>query len=150
MPSSRVLGFDGEQRRREVPRVVGLQVGGLVREVGIGRRVRLVEAVAGEVFHQLEDVHGLLLGMPLRHRAGDELAAHLRHDLGVLLAHGLAEQVRFAEREAREHVGDAHHLFLVGDDTVGLLQDRFEFGELVDDFSLPLLARDVVIDHAAA
>ncbi len=48
--------FDGQQRRGEVPRVVGLEVGRLVGEERVGRRVRLVEAVAGEVLHQLEDL----------------------------------------------------------------------------------------------
>ncbi len=51
-----VLRLDRQQRRREMPRVVRLQVRGLVREERVGRRVRLVEAVAGEVLHQLEDV----------------------------------------------------------------------------------------------
>ena len=45
--------------------------------------------------------------------------------------------------------GDAHDLFLVGDDAVGVRQDRRELRELVLDLGLPLLARDVVVDHPA-
>ena len=56
-----VLRFDRQQRRGEVPRVVRLEVRRLIREERVGRRVRLVEAVAGEVLHQLEDLGGLLL-----------------------------------------------------------------------------------------
>ena len=41
-----VLRFDRQQRRREVPRVVRLEIRGLVGEERVGRRVRLVEAVA--------------------------------------------------------------------------------------------------------
>ena len=56
----------------------------------------------------------------------DEALA-LRVHLGVdLLAHGAAQQVGFAERIAGQHLRDLHHLLLVDDDAVGLLQDRLE------------------------
>ena len=57
-----VLRLDREQRRHEVPRVVRLEIRRLVREQRVGRRVRLVEAVAGEELHQVEDLGRLLLG----------------------------------------------------------------------------------------
>ena len=41
--------------------VVRLQVRGDVGEIGVRRRVRLVEAVAGELLHQVEDLLDLLL-----------------------------------------------------------------------------------------
>ena len=56
-----VRRFDRQQRRHEVPRVVRLQIRRLVGDPGVGRRVRLVEAVAGEELHQVEDLRGLLL-----------------------------------------------------------------------------------------
>ena len=69
---------------------------------------------------------------------------------GSLLAHRLAQQVGFAEREAGDHVRDAHHLFLIRDDAVGVGQNRLELRQLVLHLGLALLARDVVVHHAAA
>ena len=46
--------------------------------------------------------------------------------------------------EASHLVGDGHHLFLIDDDPIGVLQDRFEFGHLVGDWDLALLAFDEV------
>ncbi len=63
-----VGGFDGQQRRREMARVVGLEVGGLIRELGVSGRMRLVEAVTGEVLDQIEDLRRLLLADPLAGR----------------------------------------------------------------------------------
>ena len=64
-----VLRFDRQQRRGEVPRIVRLEIRGLIREERVGRRVRLVEAVPGEVLHQLEDLGRLLLVDALGARA---------------------------------------------------------------------------------
>ena len=51
----------------------------------------------------------------------------LRVHLGLdLLAHGAAQQIGFAERIAGEILRDLHHLLLIDDDAVGLLQDRLE------------------------
>src|ERR1035437_5729756 len=112
--------------------------------------MRLVEAVPGEVLHQIEDVRRLLLLHAALFRAVDELGALLLHHLRALLPHRLAQDVGFAECEAGEHVRDAHHLFLISDDAVGLGQNRLELGQLVRDLDLPLLARDEVVHHAAA
>jgi hypothetical protein len=66
----------------------------------------------------------LALSMPRSTAPSHETVAlrvHLRLDL---LAHGAAQQVGFAERVAGQHLRDLHHLLLVDDDAVGLLQDR--------------------------
>ena len=55
-----VLRLDRQQRRGEVPRVVRLEIRGLIGQERVGRRMRLVEAVPGEVLHQVEDLRGLL------------------------------------------------------------------------------------------
>ncbi len=73
----------------------------------------------------------------------------LGHDLGILLAHGLAQHVRLPHREPGQDRGDAHDLFLVGDDAVGIGEDGRELRQLVLDLGLALLAGDVVVDHAA-
>ena len=49
---------EGHRRGEELDRVVRLQIGGLVGDQRIGGGVRLVEAVAGELLHQLEDLVG--------------------------------------------------------------------------------------------
>ncbi len=87
--------------------------------------------------------------MPLLLGALDELAALLGHDLRVLLAHGLSEDVSLAQREAAEFPCDTHHLFLVRNDAVGLAQDRLELRQFVLDLDLPALAGDEIIHHAA-
>ena len=141
--------FDRQQRGGEVPRVVRLQVRRLVGEKRVGGRVRLVEAVAGEELHQLEDLAGLLLADALGERAGHEGLALLGHDLGILLAHRLAQHVGLPQREAGEHRRHPHDLFLVGDDAVGVGEDRLERGELVLHQAAAGLAIDVVVHHAA-
>ena len=108
--------------------MVGLQIGGLVSDDAISGGVRFVEAIAGELGHQLEDIIGLrrfdALGLGARHEAL-LLGIHLRLDL---LAHGAAQQIGLAQRVAREDLGDLHHLLLIDDDAVGLLEDRLEPG----------------------
>ena len=73
----------------------------------------------------------------------------LGHDLGLLLAHRAAEQVRFAQRVARHHVGDLHDLLLVDDDPVGFFQQRLDLGQEVAHGLAAVLAVDEVWNHAA-
>ena len=73
---------------------------------------------------------GTLLGSA----AGDEFGALRRHFLFFLFAHGAAQNVGLAEREACQAVGDLHHLFLVEDDAVGLFKNVLELREFVGDF----------------
>src|SRR5438128_1238356 len=74
-----VLRFDREERRGEMPRVVRLQIGGLIREQGIGGRMRLIEAVAGKVFDELEYLCRLFFVDAFGPGAVDEGCALLRH-----------------------------------------------------------------------
>src|SRR6185437_630749 len=112
--------------------------------------VRLVETVAGELLHQIEDVGGLLLRDALLGRSFDEDGALFRHLLGLLFAHRAPQQVGAAERVAREHLRDLHHLLLVEDDAVGRLQHLLQTRVQVVDgaIDLAVLAVDEVIDHA--
>ena len=145
MPSEeRELGV--EHGRHEGHRVVGLQVGGLVGQVGVGDAVALVEAVAGEGLDLVPEVRRLLRRHASAGGAVDELRLHLGHDVGLLLAHGLAQRVRVGHAEARHRHGDQHHLLLVDDDAVGLLQDRLHLGREIAEL-LALLALDVLVDQ---
>ena len=126
-----LVGIADIERHRggqELDRIVGLEIGGLVGDERIGGGVRFVEAIAGELGHQLENIIGLrrldALGLGARHEAL-LLRIHLRLDL---LAHGAAQEIGFAQRIARQDLGDLHHLLLIDDDAVGLLEDRLEQG----------------------
>ena len=47
---------------------MGLEIGRHVGDQGVGRRVALVEAVAGELFDHAEQLAGLVLRQPLLRR----------------------------------------------------------------------------------
>ena len=82
----------------------------------------LVEAVVGELVEQVPHLLGLGLADPVRLRPLQEqglLRVHLRLDL---LAHRPAQEVGAAEAEARQLAGDLHHLLLVDDDALGLVE----------------------------
>ena len=88
----------------------------------------LVEAVIGELRHQLEHLDGLRLRDAPRRGPRHErlaLAVHLGADL---LAHRPAQQVCTAKAVAAHGLGDLHHLLLVDHDAIGLGQDRLQFG----------------------
>src|SRR3569623_3303577 len=144
-----VVGVAAHQTRHELVRVVVLEPRGLVRHPAAGRRVRAGEAVAGELLDELED-----LGRPLDVdlellRAGEERLLLLRHLLGLLLAHRATEQVCAAERVAAQHLRDLHHLFLIDDDAVRVLEHRLEPRVHVVGRLSAVLDVDVLIDHAA-
>ncbi len=97
----RVSGHRRQQRRHELHRIMSLQIRRLIRQYGVGRRVRLVEAVSGELLHQVEDLFDLLLRELPFQRALHEALALLRHLLSVLLPHRAPQQVGFTERISR-------------------------------------------------
>ncbi|MPM27380.1 hypothetical protein SDC9_73890 [bioreactor metagenome] len=122
-------------------RVVGLEVGGPVRDQPVRRGVGLVEGVVGE---RQQDVPQRL------HRLGG--VAALQHavleglELGVqflllLLAHRPPEHVGATQGVAGQLLGDGHHLLLVDDQAVRLAEDvRQRLGQLGVDRLHRLLA----------
>ena len=121
-----IADVERHRRGQELDRVIGLEIGGLIGDQRVGRGVGFVEAVAGELGHELEDVLGAAAVDAVGDGALDEARFLLRHLLLDLLAHGAAQQIGLAEREAGQDLRDLHHLLLVDDDAVGLLQDRLD------------------------
>ena len=74
-----------------------LEISGLECEKRIRSGVRLVEAVSGKLLHQVEDFYDLLLREASLDRAFYETVALLGHFLRILLAHGAAQKISFAE-----------------------------------------------------
>ena len=126
-----------------------LQICGDVGEIGVGGRVRFVEAVAGELGHQLEEFFGLLCVEALLFRAAGEALALLVHLLHFLFAHGAAEEVGFAQRVSGDEICYLHHLFLIDDYAVGFGEDLGEDREFVADFLAAVFAVDEIVNHAA-
>ena len=131
-----------QQRGHELRGVVRLEPRRLVGEHGVRDRVRLVEPVAAEGLDLRGDVLDRAAVVSQCHRALHEAAELVLDQLFVFLAHRLAQHVGFGEREAREHVRDAHHLLLVGDDPVGRLEDLLQGGVGVADRLATQLAVD--------
>ena len=141
-----VVDVHGHRGGQELDRIIGLHVGRLVGDHGIGGGVGLVEAVAGELGHLIEDVGGLGRGHPARRGAVDEGLALLGHFRLDLLAHGAAQKVGVAEGEAGQFLGDLHDLFLVDHDAEGFLEDAFQGRVQIVRFLLAALAFDVTGD----
>ena len=142
-----VVHDEREVRGHERGRMVRLEVRGLVRDERVRGGVRLVEAVARELLHEVEELRRLRLGDAVLHRALDEDAAMLGHLLGLLLAHRAAQEVGAAQRVAADLLGDLHHLFLVHHHAVRRRQDRLQARIHVRGALAPRLARDEVGDE---
>ena len=142
-------GNRGQQRRHELHRILRLQVRRLIGEQRIRCRVRLVETVARELLHQVEDLLNLL-GMKVAFSgAAHKARALLGHGFGILLAHGAPQQVSFTQRVSRQAIGDLHHLLLIDDDAERFLQHRLQLRQFVLNLLAAPLALNEVFDHAA-
>ena len=121
-----VVAHRGEQRRHELGRVVGLEVGRPVRQHTVGRRVGLVEGVVAEGQQNVPQRRDGRGAEPALGHPGGELL-ELGVQLGLLLlAHRAPQQIGLAEAVAGELLGDRHHLLLVDDEPEGLPQHLLE------------------------
>ena len=137
----------GKVGGEEIDRVVRLEVGGLVGDEGVRDGVGLVEAVAGEGLDQGPEVLRLLLRGPVLDGPADELLALGHHDLALLLADRLAQEVGLGQRVAGDELRDAHDLLLVDQDPERLGEDRLELGQRVGH-ARAAAAAHVVLDGA--
>ncbi len=139
-----LVGAEGGQHARHVlDRVVRLEVGGLVGDEPVARRVGLVEAVALERLEGGEDRVDRRRADPSLGGLGHELLPLGAEDRGLLLADGVAEGVRLRAGEAAEGHRGGHDVLLVDEDPVRLLEVRLEQRMEVRHRLLAVLAADV-------
>ena len=110
--------------------------------------MRLVETVAGEFFHQVEDMGGQVGVDAALDRALHKQLALLGHNLRLLLAHGAAQHVGAAEGVIGQHLSNLHDLFLVENHAVGGAENLFQVGVEIIHLGTAVLAVDKVIHHA--
>ena len=128
--------------------MMGFEIGGLIGDQRVSRRVRFIETVAGELFHQVEQLRGQPFFDVARHCAVDENVALLGHLFGIFLAHRAAQHIRAAQRVAADDLRDLHHLLLIHDHTVSRLERDFQFGMKINRRRFSVLAVDEVFHHA--
>ena len=143
----RVVHHERQVGRHEGSRVMRLEIGSLVGDERIRRGMRFVEAIAGELFHQVEEMRRLGARYPVCFCTGNENVALFRHLLDVLLAHRAAQQVGATQRVAADRLRDLHHLFLVHHHAVRGRENRLEARVLVVDSIASALSCDVIGDE---
>ena len=144
----RVALIVGHHGAEELHRVVRLEPGRLIGHDRVGRRMRLVEAVAREFLEQVEDFVGLggrdAIGVGAALHEGLALLDHL---LELLLAHGAAQQIGATEGVPGQDLRRLHDLLLVDEDAVGLAGDGLQQGMRIDDLLFAMPALDEVRDQ---
>ena len=138
----------GQRGGHELRRIVELQPRGLEGQDRVGRCVGLVEGIAGELLHLVEEIAGEAAVDAVGIRAGQKHGAHFGHFLRLLLGHGAAQQVRLAQRETGQQATDVHHLLLIEDDAVGAVQRRLQARVGIFHPRSSMLAIHVVVNRA--
>src|ERR1700683_5345870 len=107
--------------------MIRLEIGGLIGDPGVGCSVGLIKAIASKRLDIVKYPFGQCAVYIRRlERSLDELLLIKWDLLALLLAHDLAQLVRFAHREARNVARDLHRLFLVNRSTVGFRKNWLE------------------------
>ena len=139
--------FVGQKGGHELHRIVDLQVGRLVGDLGVAGGVALVEPVAAEVRDELPDFLGDAGAEAMFPGAGEESVAFGLDNVAVLLGDGLDEFVRPLQGDAAQAVRHPHDLFLVGHDPVRLFQNFLQHRMRVIVGDAAVLAIQERIDH---
>ena len=126
------------------------QIRGAIRRERVGRAVRARKSVRRESFDLGKNRRREILREPVLHRALDEALALLLHRGFVLLAHRGAQNIRLLERVSGDRLRRAHHVLLVHDDAVGVLQHRLQERMIVFDLLAAVLAIDEMLHHRLA
>src|SRR5580700_4388536 len=141
--------FRAEHGSHKLYRKMNFQIRRLISQQSIGAGVSFGETVAREFFHQVEKLFSFLRRNFSCSTTCQEFFALRRHHFHFFLAHGAAQNVRFAKRKASDAVGDLHHLLLKNNYSPGFRKDLLEFREVISDLFLTVLAREKFIDHSA-
>ena len=139
----------GHHGRHELRPVMGLQIRRLPGDPSVADTVRFIESIPRKMHHQIENVIGRILFHAVFQRAVHEEVALLLQNLRLLMPHGAAEQICLSQTEAAHDGGNAHDLFLIEDDPVGLLQDRLQQRMGIFHGNPAVLAVDEILRHAA-
>ena len=142
-----VAKLRGEQCRHELNRIIRLQVGGLGGDDRVCRAVRLREPIAGESLDHGEDFRRQSLLDPAFAASRNKSVLVLRHLLGQLLAHRLAQTVALGHGKPGEDVCDPDHLLLIERHAVRLAQNRLHVRMDIFNRRAPVLSRDVLWRH---
>ena len=133
-----VVQHTGQQGRQVLPGVVIFQIGGLVRNRGIGRRMGFVKGIGGKALHLGENLQGNVLGNPAAHaalhqhlslfihQAMEENLLFLVHHLDFFLGHGAPHHIGPAQRITGQLAENLHNLLLIDNAPIGHLQDFFQ------------------------
>src|SRR5688572_7993978 len=126
-----------------------LQIRGLESKERVSDGVAARESVVRKLLHQREDLFSLLfLDSPLD-RAFNKLLLMLRHLFALLLTHGSAHQVGFAECVAGQPLRELHDLFLVDEYAEGVAENVLHLWHQVPDSLLSPMPLNKLFDHAA-
>src|SRR5207245_8976996 len=118
-------------------------------EQGVCGGMRFIEAVPGELRHEIENLFDLLWRVAVLHGAGHKAFALSGHLFGDLLAHRAAQQVGFTERISSKAISDLHDLFLIDDYAKRLLQSFLHFRKLISNSLRSLFAFNKATNHAS-
>ena len=116
-----VVQFGRHGCRHKFGRIMRFEPRGLIRHIGIRRRVRFVEAVARKFFHVVKNFIGFFAADALFCCAFGKNFAVFHHLFGLFLAHRAAQQIRTAQRVAADDLRRLHHLLLVHHNAVSRL-----------------------------
>ena len=106
----------------------------------------LVKSVGGKALDRIEYIGRPFLRESSLDRPIDKLGLLLCHQGFILLAHRPPHEVRFRKRESSNFARNFHDLFLVDDNAVCFLEDRFKLR--VDILNLlTLLSANEITDH---
>ncbi len=100
--------------------MMALEPACLISHQGVCGRVRLVEAVTGELLHDVEDLVSLLRIDGISAGAINKHCALLIHLLLLLFAHRPTQQISTAQAVTRDYLRRLHHLFLINHDAIGV------------------------------
>ncbi|MBA7617258.1 hypothetical protein ES703_24572 [subsurface metagenome] len=141
-----VAHFRGKVSRHELGWIVGFQVSRLVGHEGIGGGVALVKSVLGKASHELKNISSRVLNHTIFAGPFKKVGLHAGHSLRFLFPHGPAQDIGLGQAEPGNGVGNLHHLLLVDNDAIGLIQDWDQGRMQIGDLPAAVLAVDKLVN----